>query len=152
MNILKNKIREDLKDSMKKGEATRTSTIKMVIAAIANKEIELGKKDEGLSDEETLNVIRSEAKKRKDSMEEFQKGGRPELVLQEKSELMILETYLPPEISDEEILAVVKKGIIDSQAGGPVDFGKAMKVIAPLLKGKASGNRIADILRKELGQ
>jgi len=152
MAELKNKIREDLKDSMKKGEATRTSTIKMVIAAIANKEIELGKKEEGLSDEETLGVIRSEAKKRKDSMEEFQKAGRPELVEQEKNELTILETYLPPEIADEEILAVVKKGITDSGANGSADFGKAMKVIAPLLKGKASGNRIADILRKELGQ
>ncbi len=152
MAELKNKVREDLKDSMKKGEATRTSTIKMIIAAIANKEIELGKKDEGLSDEETLGVIRSEAKKRKDSMEEFQKAGRPELVEQEKSELMILEAYLPPEISDEEILTVVKKGITDSQASGQADFGKAMKIIAPLLKEKASGNRIADILRKELGQ
>jgi len=152
MAELKNKIRENLKDSMKKREATRTSTIKMLLAAIANKEIELRKKDEGLSDEETFNVLRSEAKKRKDAIEGFERGGRPELVEQEKNELTILEAYLPPEVSDEEILAVVKKGISDFQASGPADFGKVMKIIAPLLKGKASGNRIADILRKELSQ
>ncbi len=152
MAELKNKIREDLKDSMKKREATRTSTIKMLLAAIANKEIEKMKKEEGLSDEEILDVIRSESKKRKDAIEGFEKGGRPELVEQEKNELTILEAYLPPEVSDEEILAVVKKGISDSQASGPADFGKTMKIIAPILKGKASGNRIADILRKELGQ
>lgn len=152
MTELKNKIREELKDSMKKGEATKTSTIKMLLAAIANKEIEKMKKEEGLSDEEILDVIRSEAKKRKDAIEGFAKGGRPELVEQEKNELTILEAYLPPEVSDEEILSVVKKGISEAQASGPADFGKAMKIIAPLLKGKASGNRIADAVRKELSQ
>ena len=150
MNDLKNKIKEDLKDSMKKGETTRTSVMKMLIAAINNKEIELGKKETGLIDEETLNVIRSEAKKRRDAIEGFEKAGRPELAQQEKDELAILESYLPPEISDEELLAVVKKGIAEAQPAGPADFGKVMKVIAPLLKGMASGNRIADAVRKEL--
>jgi len=152
MAELKTKIQENLKDSMKKGEAARISTIRMLLSAIHNKEIEKMKKEEGLSDEEIMDVIRSEAKKRKDSIEGFEKGGRPELVEQEKNELMILEAYLPPEISDEEILTVVKKGIVDAGATSPADFGKVMKIVSPLLKGKASGNRIADILRKELSQ
>jgi len=150
MSELKNKIREDLKNSMKKGEATRTSAIKMLLAAIANKEIEKMKKEEGLNDDETMDVIRSEAKKRKDAIEGFEKGGRPELAQQEKDELIILEAYLPPEISDEELLTVVKKGVEEAQVASPADFGKVMKILAPLLKGKASGNRIADAVRKEL--
>ena len=150
MDNLKNKITENLKESMKKGEALKTSTIRMLISAIHNKEIELGKKEAGLSDEETMDVIRSEAKKRKDAVAGFEQAGRPESAQQEKEELAILEIYLPPEISDEELLAVVKKGISDSQANSPADFGKAMKIIAPLLKGKASGNRIADAVKKEL--
>ena len=152
MAELKIKIQEDFKNSMKKGETIRISTIRMLLSAIHNKEIELRKKEEGLNEEETMDVIRSETKKRKDAIEGFEKGGRPELVEQEKNELAILEAYLPPEVSDEEILVVVKKGISEAQATGPLDFGKAMKIIAPLLRGKASGNRIADILRKELSQ
>ncbi len=150
MDNLKIKIKEDLKNAMKKRNATIVSTLRMLLAAPANKEIDLGKKEAGLSDEEQLNVVRSEAKKRRDAIDGFEKAGRPELASQEKNELAILESYLPPEISDEEILAAVKKGIEESQANGPNDFGKAMKIIAPLLKGKASGSRIADILRKEL--
>jgi uncharacterized protein YqeY len=150
MAELKNKITEDLKDSMKKGEATRVSTIRMLLSAVHNKEIELGKKETGLTDEEVMDVIRTESKKRRDAIEGFEKGGRPESVAQEKEELGILELYLPPEISDEELLAAVKKGIGEAQAASPADFGKAMKIISPLLKGKASGSRIASCVKKEL--
>ncbi len=152
MDNLRIKIKEDLKEAMKASQTTRISTIRMLLSAIHNKEIELRKKEEGLNDEEVMDVIRSEAKKRKDAIEGFEKGKRPELAQQEKNELIILEAYLPPEISDEEILSVVKKGIFNAGATSPTDFGKAMKIIAPLLKGKASGSRIADILRKELSQ
>ena len=152
MANLNEKIKEDLKDSMKKGEATRVSTIRMLLAAIHNKEIELGKKETGLSDEETMDIIRSEAKKRKDAVAGFEQAGRPELAQQEKEELAILETYLPPEMSDEELLAAVKKGITDAGATSPADFGKVMKILSPLLKGKASGSRIADTVKKELGE
>jgi len=152
MNLAKNKITENLKESMKKGDALRTSTIRMLISAIHNKEIELGKKETGLSDEETMDVIRSEAKKRKDAVSGFEQASRPELAQSEKEELAILESYLPPEISDEELLAIVKKGIIDAGATSPADFGKVMKILSPLLKGKASGSRIVDAVKKELGQ
>lgn len=159
MDSLKIKIKEDLKNAMKKGEATAVSVLRLLLASVANKEIELGKKEAGLNDEEVMNALRAEAKKRRDAIDGFEKAGRPELASQEKNELAILESYLPPEISDEEILAAVKKGIEESLGRRPTgeagaasqaDFGKAMKIIAPLLKGKASGSRIADILRKEL--
>ena len=150
MNDLINKIKEDLKEAMRAAQTTRISTIRMLLSAVHNKEIELGKKETGLTDEEVMDVIRSESKKRRDAIEGFEKGGRAELAAQEKEELGILELYLPPEISDEEILTVVKKGINESQATGPNDFGKVMKIISPLLKGKASGSRIASSVKKEL--
>lgn len=152
MANLNEKIKEDLKSAMRAAQTTRISTIRMLLSAIHNKEIELGKKETGLTDEEVMDVIRSESKKRRDAIEGFEKGGRAELAAQEKEELGILELYLPPEISDEEILTVVKKGINESQATGPNDFGKVMKIISPLLKGKASGSRIASAVKKELGQ
>jgi uncharacterized protein YqeY len=122
----------------------------MLLSAIHNKEIELGKKETGLSDEEVLDVIRTESKKRRDAIEGFEKGNRAELAQQEKEELSILESYLPPEISDEELLSVVKKGIEESGATSSADFGKVMKILSPLLKGKATGNRIAEAVKKEL--
>ncbi len=155
------KIKEDLKEAMRAGQATRISTIRMLLSAVHNKEIELGKKETGLTDEEVMDVIRTESKRRRDAIEGFEKGGRPESAAQEKEELGILEKYLPPEISDEELLAIVKKGIEESLgrsptgeagAASPADFGKAMKIISPLLKGKASGSRIASCVKKELGQ
>lgn len=152
MAELSEKIKGDLKDSMKKGEATRISTIRMLISAIHNKEIELIKKEVGLTDEEIMDVIRSESKKRQDAILGFEKGARADLAQQEKDELAILQSYLPPEISDEELISVVKKGITDAGATSAADFGKVMKIISPLLKGKASGNRIAAAVKKELGE
>ena len=150
MTELKNKIQEDLKDSMKKGETLAVSVLRMLLAAVHNKEIELGKKDKGLSDDETMDIIKSEAKKRKDAIAVFARANRSELAEQEKKELNILESYLPAEISDEELSSEVKKAITESQAQSPADFGKAMKILAPLLKGKASGNRIADAVKNAL--
>jgi hypothetical protein len=152
MNDLKDKIKEDLKEAMKKGGATKTSAIRMLLAAIHNKEIELIKKDAGLTDEEIMDVIRSESKKRKDAIEGFEKGARAELAQQERDELKILESYLPPEISDEELFTEVKKAVSESGATGPADFGKVMKILSPILKGKASGSRIAAAVKNFLGQ
>ena len=152
MDNLITKIKEDLKEAMRASQTTRISTIRMLLSAVHNKEIELGKKEKGLTDEEVMDVIRTESKKRRDAILGFEQGGRAESAAQEKEELEILEKYLPPEISDEELLAVVKKGIADSGAAGAADFGKAMKIVSPLLKGKASGSRIASCVKKELGQ
>src|SRR3989344_7457626 len=99
---LKEKIQTDMKESWRAQDVLRLSTLRMLVAAISNKEIELRKKDSGLSDEEVLDVVKSESKKRKDSMVEFGKGGRSDLVRKESDELKVLLEYLPPELSDEE--------------------------------------------------
>ena len=140
-----------MKASMKAKNAVKLSTLRMLIAAIANKEIELRKKDIGLSDEEVLEVIKSESKKRKDSISEFQKGQRPDLVERESKELEFLLEYLPPEIPDDEISRVIGEAMRETGAKGPQDFGQAMKVVMSVLKGRASGDRISKMLREKLG-
>ena len=150
--MLKDKISEDIKTALKSGAegAIRLSTLRMVSAAVSNKAIELRKKDLGLSDREILDVISSELKKRKDAAEEFRKGGREDLAKKEESELLVLKEYLPPEISDEDIVRIVRDGVRESGASGEKDFGKAMKIIMPTLKGKASGDRVSVALKNEL--
>lgn len=146
---LKEKITEDQKTALKSGDALRLSTLRMLSAAMSNKEIELRKKDVGLSDQEVFEIIASEAKRRRDAAGEYENGGREDLAEKEKAELKILLEYLPPEISDEELLRVVKDGIREA---GDKNFGKVMKVIMPVLKGKAAGDRIARVLQGELGK
>jgi len=152
MENLKDKIAEDQKNALKEGDALRLSTLRMLSAAVANKEIELRKKDVGLSDREILDVISSEAKKRKDASQGYRTGGREELAQKEEAELKILQSYLPPEISEEDLRRIIKDGIREAGAANQQDFAKVMKVIMPTLKGKASGDRISGALKEELGK
>lgn len=154
---LKHKIASDLKTALKKGEELRLSTLRLLVAAVSNKEIELRKKDVGLSDQEILDTIASEAKKRKDAAVEYQKGGREDLAKKETEELKILREYLPPEISDDDLLRIVRDGVREASlptgkagAVSEKDFGKVMKIIMPTLKGRASGERISRALKDEL--
>ena len=149
---LKQTISDDLKSALKASEVIRLSTLRMLSAAIANKEIELRKNDMGLSDGEVLDVVSSEARRRKDSITEYDKAQRIELAQKERDELTILQSYLPPEIADDELVRIIRGGIREAGATSEKDFGKVMKVIMPILKGKASGDRIAAVLKKELGQ
>ncbi len=135
---------------MKAGDILKVSTLRMAQSAVKNKEIQLLKKDSGLSDEEIAEVIKSEVKKRRDSIEEFTKAGRTELAEKEKVELEILKAYLPPEISDEDLERILKEGVREAGAAGEKDFAKVMKVSMPILKGKASGDRISVTLKKLL--
>lgn len=148
--MLKQKITEDLKQSLKSGDALRLSTLRMLSAAIANKEIELRKKDTGLSDDEVLAVINSEMKKRRDAAAEYKKGGREESAKKEEAEAAILKEYLPPEIPEEELREMIKKAITESGAKDIKDFGKVMKLIMPQVKGRAGGAKISQILKEEL--
>ncbi len=145
------KIAEDLKSAMKASDALRVSTLRMAQSSIKNKEIALLKKEVGLSDEEICDVLKNEVKKRNDAAVEFEKAGRIELSGKEKSEAFILSVYLPQELSDEEIKRILKEGIREAGATSQADFGKVMKVSMPVLKGKASGDRISAMLKKLLG-
>lgn len=149
---LKQQIVEDQKNALKGGNKDELSTLRMLISAIGNKEIDLRKKDIGLSDSEVFNVLNSEVKKRKDAIWEYKKAGRDESAKKEEFEMEILRKYLPPEISDDDLLRVVRDGIREAGAIGIADFPKVMKAVMPTLKGKASGDRISEAVKKELAK
>ncbi|MEK7560309.1 MAG: GatB/YqeY domain-containing protein [Patescibacteria group bacterium] len=147
---MKQQIAEDQKSALKERRTDELSTLRMLWAAISNKEIDLRKKDIGLSDSEVLDVLNSEVKKRKDAIAEYKKAQRDDLAKKEEHELTILKKYLPPEIGDEDLTRIVRDGIREVGAVSLTDFPKVMKSIMPTLKGKASGDRIAEIVKKEL--
>ena len=149
---LKQKIAEDLRAALKNKKEAVLSTLRMLSAAVANKEIELQKKDIGLSDEEVFGVIAQEAKKRKDAIGGYEKGGRPDLAEKEKEEFDILKAYLPPEISEEDMRRIIKDGIRETNAVSEKDFPKVMKIIMPTLRGKAPGDRVSKALQEELAK
>jgi uncharacterized protein YqeY len=149
--MLSEKLRGDLKNALREGDTKRVSTLRMLRAAIINKEIEERKKDVGLGEEELLAVIQKEAKKRKDAIMEFEKGGRNDLALHEACELKILEEYLPAELSDAEVKRIIEDGVRELGSRDLTKFGALMKIIMPTLKSKASGDRITKFAKEALG-
>ncbi|MDO8668558.1 MAG: GatB/YqeY domain-containing protein [bacterium] len=147
MSKLLEKINEELKQAMKSKDGETTSVLRMLISSIRNKEISLRSADKvELSDEQIIETIGSEIKKRKDSVEAYAKGGRQELALKETSEIKILEKYLPEQLSDEELEKIIKEII----AAGATDFGKVMGQTMARVKGKADGNRVGSLVKKLL--
>ncbi|SRR5581483_83442 len=147
MGKLSDQVRADLTESMKARNAERTSVLRMLQSAIKNEQIEV-KHD--LSDEETMVVIRKAVKQRQDSIEQYTKGNRPDLAAKEQSELDILKTYLPPELSDEELEAGVREIIASTGAQSKKDMGKVMKEATAKFKGRADGKKIQEIVARLL--
>lgn len=147
---LNEKIPEDIKQAMKQGQRERVTILRSLQAAIKNREIELKKRDEGLSDAEVVEVVGREVKKVKDSIEQFSKAGRQDLVEASETELKIMMTYMPEQIGEDQIRETVKKAIEDVGAAGMGDLGKVMKAIMPTLKGKADGSLVNKVVREEL--
>lgn len=146
---LKGKIFEDLKTAMRAGDKVGTSVLRMLNSEIKNKEIALGS---ALSDEAVLQVVSSQAKKRRDSIEAYEKGGRPDLAEQEKVELKILTRYLPEQVNEAEIRKSVSAAISELGAKSPSEMGKVMGVLVPRLKGKADNSLVSKIVKEELGK
>ncbi len=147
---LKETIKNSLKEAMKRKEEKKLSVLRMLSAAISNEEIKTGKRENGLSDDEILKVIKSESKKRKDSIEAYEKAGRDDLAGEEKEELSVLSEYLPPEMTNEEIEKAAKEAVKETEAESMKDFGKAMKSAMEKTKGQADGNRVSEAVRKFL--
>lgn len=148
--MLSQQISNDLKQAMKDKDIVRVSTLRMLIAAIRNKEITLFKKEEGLSDEEIIQVLRTEVRKREEASGGFQKGGRMDMAEQERREAKILGRYLPAELSQEELRGIVKDAIGAAQAVSEKDFSKVMKAAQMVINGRVSGERVAEMVRGEL--
>lgn len=149
MGKFEKRIAEDLKISIKSRDAIRTSTLRMVIASMQNAAIEKQVKE--LEDEDVIKIISKQVKQRLDSIESFEKGGRQDLAEKETKELDILKAYLPEQLDEKKIEAVVKKIISETGAASKSDFGKVMKLVMEELKGKAEGKTVSSVLQKLLG-
>lgn len=150
--MTKKQLQEELKQSMLAKDETKTSVLRMVISAIGYYEIQKGGAGYVATDEDVLTVIQKEAKKQKDSIEQFSTAGRPELAEKEKKEFEILKAYLPSEMGEEEIRKLVADAIVQAGASTPSDMGKVMSALMPATKGKANGGLVSKIVREELAK
>ncbi len=147
---LKEKIAQDLKEAMRTGDTLRRDTLRMLDSMIKNAEIEKKKKEEGLNDEEILAVLSRAVKQRKDSVQQYEKGGRTDLADKEKKEIEIISFYLPEQLSEDKIREVIKEVIIVTGANSKADIGKVMGQTMSRLKGQAEGNVVKKIVEEEL--
>lgn len=145
---LKQRVLADLTASMKAQDALRTSTLRMAKAALQNREIEKGGE---LDDEEMTKLLRSLVKQRRDSVEQYEKGGRQELADKEKAEIEIIESYLPQAASREQIEAAVTAAIAETGAASMKDMGKVMKAAQAALAGQnADGRILSEVVKAKL--
>lgn len=145
---LSTQISADLKAAMIAKDGTKTTTLRMLMSAIQNRAITERKKDIGLSDEEILEVIRQEVRKRRDAVSEYTKANRADLAESEAQEAEILAVYLPPELDDAEVTRLVEESIRATSATSMADFGKVMKAAVATIGTRASGDRVAAIVKK----
>ena len=147
--LLRDQVNAEIASAMKAKDAARLSALRMLKAAIMNKGIEKG---HDLDDPEVLQVVSSLVKQRRDSIEQFSKAGRTDLVEKESAEIVVLERYQPPAASAEEIDAAVAAAIAETGAASPKDMGKVMKAVMPRLAGKtAEGRAVSEAVRRRLG-
>ena len=147
---LNEQIAADLTTAMKAKDTARLSALRMLKAAVMNKG--MVEKGRDLNDAEVLQVVASLVKQRRDSIEQFAKAGRTDLVEKETGEIAILEHYLPPAVSADEIDAAVAEAIAETGASSPKDMGKVMKAVMPKLSGKnVDGRTVNDAVRRKLG-
>ncbi len=144
--MLKEQIDSDLKAAMIAKDQVKTDTLRMLKARIKNDEIAKGKE---FADEDVVAAIGSEVKRRKDSVQAYTQGGRPELAAKEQSEISILQKYLPEQMSEEEVREIIGQTLA-GQNFAAADFGKAMGMLMPKLKGKADGTVISKLLKEKL--
>ncbi|HUP62675.1 MAG TPA: GatB/YqeY domain-containing protein [Thermoanaerobaculia bacterium] len=147
MASLSEQIRADLTAAMKAQEKERLSTLRMLLSALKNEQINLGHE---LSDEEAMSIIRKAVKQRLDSIEQYTKGNRPELAGKERAEMELLKTYLPPELTDEEIESGVCEIIASTGAQSKKDMGKVMKEATARYRGRVDGRKVQEIVARLL--
>ncbi len=146
----KQKLQEELKQSMLARDELRTSVLRMLLSAINYYEIKKGGAGYEASEEDVLAVSQNQAKQRRDSIEQFKSAGRQELVDKEQKELEILEVYLPAQMSEEEVRKLVEETVKAAGATTPADIGKVMGVLMPKIKGKADGGLVSKIVKESL--
>jgi uncharacterized protein YqeY len=146
---LKETMESDLKDALRSKDEPRKTTLRLAIAAIRNAEID---KRRELEESELIGIVAKEAKQRRESAEQFAKGGREDLVAREEHELEILLEYLPAQLTEQEIEARAREVIGEVGASGQVQIGDVMRILMPEMKGKADGQMVSGIVKALLAE
>ena len=146
---LKKRLHDDLTTSMKARDELRTASLRMALSALTNEEV-AGKQARELSDQEVVAVLRREVKKRTEAAEAFAGGGRAASAERELAEREILVAYLPADMSDADLDALVEAAVVESGATAPGQMGQVMKLLTPKVAGRADGGRVAAAVRKRL--
>lgn len=152
MTSLKSKLKEDLTAAIRARDELRSSTLRLTLTAITKEEVS-GKTARELSDDEVQKVIAKEAKKRREAAEAFEQGGRPESAEREKAEGELLDAYLPKQLTDDELGAIVAQAVEEAKAvgaEGPRAMGAVMKIVNPKVAGRAEGGRVAAAVKQLL--
>lgn len=144
------KIGDDMRAAMKRREQVRVSTLRMLMTAVKNASVQ-GAQVRELTDDEVLDVIGREAKRRKESIEAFRSAGRDDLADKEAAELAVLQEYLPQALSSEEVDALVDEAIAETGAASPKQMGEVMKVVMPRVRGRADGAVVSAVVKRKLG-
>lgn len=150
---IKDKLNDELKAAMKAGDTRRRDILRMVLAAIKQGEVDAldpQKRAAGLGDDDILAILTKEAKRRRESIGEYEKGGRADLVASEREELSLIEGYLPQMMGREEITALAREAIAESGATSERQMGAIMQKLMPRVKGKADGKLVNQIVRELL--
>lgn len=147
---LKETLHADLTDAMRARDELTLAVLRMALTAVTNEEVS-GKQARELSDDEVLTVLRREIKKRREAAQAFADAGRADRSERELAEAGVLEAYLPAQLSDDELADIVRTSVAASGATGPQQMGPVMKVVQPLVAGRADGSRVAAEVRRQLG-
>lgn len=147
--MLKEKLQADLSAAMKARDEVRTRTLRMALTAVTNEEV-AGRQARELSDDEIVKVLQREAKKRREAAEAFAGAGRADQAEAERAEGTVIEEYLPAQLSDEELSALVAAAIAETGAEGPRAMGQVMKAVTPKVAGRADGRRVSGEVKRQL--
>jgi uncharacterized protein len=149
MAELKDRLRADLTAAMKARDQVRTRTLRMALTSVTNEEV-AGKAARDLSDDEVLKVLAKEARRRREAAEAFEGAGRTEQAASERAEGEVLAAYLPAQLDDAELTAIVAEAVSETGASGMASMGQVMKVVTPRVAGRAEGGRVAAEVRRVL--
>jgi uncharacterized protein len=150
MPTLKDQLRADLTTAMKARDETRTRTLRMALTSISNEEVS-GPAARDLTDDEVIRILAREAKRRREAATAFADAGRDDQAAAERAEEQVLAGYLPAQLDDGELAAMVATAIAETGASGPAGIGQVMKVITSRVAGRAEGSRVAALVRSQLG-
>ena len=145
---LKETLSNDMKDAMRQRDTLKRDTIRLLLSAIGYEE--KAKRTDSLPDDAVLQVLSKQAQQRRDSIEAYQKGDRPDLVAKEEAELVIVTQYLPQPLTAEEIEEIVKAAISEVSPAGPQDMGKVMGKVMPQVRGRADGKQVSALVNQTL--